>query len=281
MIAYKYCGVHGVAILKNLELKITPPNQFNDPFEFTPRMLCSNPLRRTRDILKNKTYVEKMYRDGVLAGKIQGSYGEFRKHIKLNRNVIALDMSQSLPKAAADTQRHCLDLASKRFGVLCMSNRRDSILMWGHYSNKHQGLVIGFDVSNDVFQSPNGRSLRPVNYVRERIVFDATWKESSAEVREYEQKMVFSKNEDWRYEGELRQLFELPKLKQKLLDDGTLGYFLPIPAAAVLSVTLGTKCSAELEKIVCSALAQGNLSHVKLNRAVLHESEYALKFIDI
>jgi hypothetical protein len=40
-IVYKYCKQqHGVDILKNLELKITPPNQFNDPFEFSPHMLC-------------------------------------------------------------------------------------------------------------------------------------------------------------------------------------------------------------------------------------------------
>lgn len=42
---YKYCGKHGLAILRNLELLVRPPNQFNDPFEFTPRMFYSGPVR--------------------------------------------------------------------------------------------------------------------------------------------------------------------------------------------------------------------------------------------
>jgi len=33
---FKYCDARGVSILQDLELKITPPNEFNDPFEFRP-----------------------------------------------------------------------------------------------------------------------------------------------------------------------------------------------------------------------------------------------------
>lgn len=34
---YKFCGKYGLEILRTLELKVTPPNQFNDPFEFTSK----------------------------------------------------------------------------------------------------------------------------------------------------------------------------------------------------------------------------------------------------
>lgn len=33
---FYYCGVGGLKILENLEIKITAPNEFNDPFEFYP-----------------------------------------------------------------------------------------------------------------------------------------------------------------------------------------------------------------------------------------------------
>jgi hypothetical protein len=33
---FYYCGVGGLKILENLEIKITSPNEFNDPFEFYP-----------------------------------------------------------------------------------------------------------------------------------------------------------------------------------------------------------------------------------------------------
>ena len=40
---FKFCGKYGLDILRKLELKITPPNQFNNPFEFKPRNRCSDP----------------------------------------------------------------------------------------------------------------------------------------------------------------------------------------------------------------------------------------------
>src|SRR5229473_2980703 len=45
---YKFGGAHGLTILHTLQLKITPPNEFNDPFEFTPKMVCSDPVRYMR-----------------------------------------------------------------------------------------------------------------------------------------------------------------------------------------------------------------------------------------
>ena len=37
-VLYKYCDPRGIDILQSLRLKVTPPNQFNDPFEFMPRV---------------------------------------------------------------------------------------------------------------------------------------------------------------------------------------------------------------------------------------------------
>src|SRR5262245_28414242 len=35
---FKYCDTRGIDILESLRLKVTPPNQFNDPFEFLPKV---------------------------------------------------------------------------------------------------------------------------------------------------------------------------------------------------------------------------------------------------
>jgi hypothetical protein len=120
-----------------------------------------------------------------------------------------------------------------------------------------------------------------VNYVRPRVVYDATWDESDPNIETFNEQMIFSKNQDWRYEAEVRQLFHLSSLKDKPLDDGTLGYFLSVPPEAMVSVTLGAKCSKELETKVQLALTQARLSHVKFDRAVLHDSEFALRFLRV
>ncbi len=50
MILYKYAGASGMRILDDLGLKVTPPNELNDPFELTPRSLD----RMTRQYLLDK-----------------------------------------------------------------------------------------------------------------------------------------------------------------------------------------------------------------------------------
>lgn len=36
-----------------------------------------------------------------------------------------------------------------KFGVCCFSKKKNDILMWSHYSEKHTGACIGFDTNND------------------------------------------------------------------------------------------------------------------------------------
>jgi hypothetical protein len=49
---FKYCNETGVLILKNLQLKVTPPNEFNDPFEFSPVVRNPNPKAHAEKAVK-------------------------------------------------------------------------------------------------------------------------------------------------------------------------------------------------------------------------------------
>jgi hypothetical protein len=95
----------------------------------------------------------------------------------------------------------------------------------------------------------------------------------------YVEHMIRHKNDEWLYEEELRQLFQLAGLKRRQLKDGRVGYFLAIPADIVASVFLGLRCSADDEAELRSALSNPHFSHVpKPKRAQLHESKFALEF---
>ncbi len=37
----------------------------------------------------------------------------------------------------------------KKFGVYCLSEKKDDILMWSHYSNGHKRLCIEYDASHE------------------------------------------------------------------------------------------------------------------------------------
>lgn len=273
---YKYCGAYGIAILKSLELKVTPPNQFNDPFEFTPRMICSDPQKYARRVLKNKANLKKLYAMTVSEGLFTGSFREFREKAELERSEMEKHIALGVPSVVANVQKEHLDHVSAKYGVLCMSERCDSILMWSHYADNHKGIVIGFDDSAKVFRQDKG--LLPVNYIKERVVYDANWKPGSVAMTQYETKVVFSKSYDWTYEAELRQLFSLSNLHTKAIGTESKGYFLPFPATAILSVILGLRCPKSTESSIRSLLTQPHLSHIKLSRAVLHDTDFSLKF---
>jgi hypothetical protein len=66
--AFKYCDGRGIDILLNLELKITPPDQLNDVFEFSPHVICSAPRRMAKDVMRDKAAVRESYHEDKRSG---------------------------------------------------------------------------------------------------------------------------------------------------------------------------------------------------------------------
>jgi hypothetical protein len=221
-----------------------------------------------------------------------GSFHEFKvkylKRLAVENNIsqITQAMTQVSKITLPLSEREFLDKVSERFGILCMSGRRDEILMWGHYCDKTLGLVIGFDKASAIFQQ--GKRLKPVTYVENRVVYDACWEEGSPELlKNYEEQIICYKSIAWKYEDELRQIFTLPSSslpspylteKPPKGEDKTAGYFLTFSPEAIVSVTLGSRCSSELENSVVEILKKPDFSHVKLDRAVLHKDDFVLEF---
>src|ERR1035438_5504808 len=119
---YKYCDNHGVDILQNLELKITPANQFNDPFEFTPHVICSDFKSETKIFREPKyesLFIEE-YQKQKASGKFGGSLHEFKE------KCIASHGMETILNMNTNLQSSTLDLLSDHFGVLCLSKERNS-----------------------------------------------------------------------------------------------------------------------------------------------------------
>jgi hypothetical protein len=275
---YKYCDNRGVDILKKLELKITLPNQFNDPFEFTPHVICSDVEREARNLIQpqDASLIAELYQKEKASGKFNGSLNEFIE------KSIASHGKQAILTMGTKLQEGNLDLMSTHFGVLCLCKRRNSIVMFAHYGDEHHGFVIGFDGSHAIFRK--GKGLQPVTYVSKRVVIDTSWEMGGAQERKYAEALVFAKNKEWKYEDEVRQIFPLDEcpIKRPFIDKRSgkemIGNFHPIPPEAFVSVSLGLKCSAELEEQVKLALQNRRFSHVKLDRAQLHKSKFELTF---
>ena len=83
----------------------------------------------------------------------------------------------------------------QRFGILCFSKHWHNPVLWSHYSERHRGICLGFEVDEEC--------LKPVRYVTERtpISFPPT--------SELAQQLLFTKYHDWKYEEEWRGWFSL------------------------------------------------------------------------
>lgn len=77
-----------------------------------------------------------------------------------------------------------------------------------------------------------------MHYTSDRVVFDTAWQRNPIKMEAAENQIIYSKNADWTYEQELRMGANLSTLRRKKFPDGSLGYFLPLPPAALVSVTL-------------------------------------------
>lgn len=124
---YKYRSITANTkdIFKNNELWFALPSDFNDPFDFK--------IIDQGNYTKNeiKTYLHS-------------------KGIDLSKADALADQWYLNPSGLETIIEGAKSSAFNRRGVLCLSKVPDNILMWSHYSNGHQGYVLGFDLEQDL-----------------------------------------------------------------------------------------------------------------------------------
>jgi hypothetical protein len=100
--------------------------------------------------------------------------------------LIPCDLSDSDNRRAVLKTR---DELSGNRGLLCFALAWANPVLWAHYSDKHRGICLGFDVRDDL--------ATPITYVVTRI----PWRKPDVE---FVQQILFTKFAGWEYEGEVR-----------------------------------------------------------------------------
>jgi len=115
-------------------------------------------------------------------------------------DLLGINLSDpSLRHAVNETKR----ALSKKRGILCFSKGWRNPVQWAHYSDKHQGICIGFDVPDSL--------LVKVSYVRNRL------KPEKEIDEQFMLKLLSTKFSHWKYEKEYRVFVSL--------DEKVDGYF--------------------------------------------------------
>lgn len=148
-----------------------------------------------------------------------------------------------LRRAVRDTK----DQMARSFGVLCFSLSWNNPLLWSHYAERHHGLVLGFDVDEQI--------LKPISYVEQRPVLN----EINIDVTYW---LLFTKFIDWQYEQEARVFVMLEDR-----DPASGFYFADFNEQLVLrEIIVGPLCTITKQKV---REALGNTENVTFTKGRL------------
>ncbi len=268
MRVYKYCDHQGVSILRQLRLKVTPPNEFNDIFEFrpTPNKAASVKWADPEEIVKVAPQLRKRL---AARGKVfNGDDDAFTEFLKENITEPCIATQQQVGDMCASIVDHI----SKTHGLICLSKRRNSLLMWSHYADSHKGIVIGFEIP------PHLRAL-DVDYGSRRIPWNFSLERTDREVVSDVEKLLRTKSIHWRYEREVRLVWALRDCIHDADCNGQRRYFQQIPPECFKEVILGYRCerNSDLERSVYHWIEENQLT-VELNSAEPSASRFGLTF---
>jgi hypothetical protein len=166
MVLYKYLTPDRVDVLETCRIRFTQPTAFNDPFEFRP---CIESAASQAHLVE---YVEQNFEE-ILKRELTEypipSKLPYESVIELLRplKVCIPELFQLLQPQFLPSVSMAIDSElNKNIGVLCLSEICDSLLMWGHYAENHEGFVIGFNQSHPFFSIQRGPRMNLASCVR-------------------------------------------------------------------------------------------------------------------
>jgi hypothetical protein len=256
---FQYCDEGGAVILETLELRLTPPDEFNDPFEFAPTVNPASREQTRRHLLDN--FDEWYEYDGQRLGV--GDRSATRRYFLDHVDSIVDGKMKQLPAFAEILRQQFSAMASRLWVVGSFSKIDDSILMWSHYAEKHTGIVIGFDAQQRPFYAPN---ILVVEYGEKKPIYSHR-SESNEEFAKEFHKVARSKFKHWEYEQEVRILMPRSRSLRE-------GRYMALEPQSVVSVCFGCRTPEAYRQRVRAALAKPHFQHVKLYEAKLSPSDY-------
>ena len=159
-ILYKYSSIDdAVKIIESKKIKITKPSNFNDPFDCTiPNIDFSFKEIENYFFIKINNFMNKMGQQ--ILNENKKDYNNFISELKTDfRNSFNTDLLSELLSIRKDWNTYI-----DEYKILCLSKSNKNILMWSHYAQKHNGIVLGFDFNKD---KAIYKRLQPVKYDKE------------------------------------------------------------------------------------------------------------------
>ncbi len=282
MVLYKYAGDSGIKVLEDLRLKITPPNEFNDPFELTPRSKFTITLC---DMLNRVRTSPEYYRPVFEAMKNDGLTHTFEQFIEILPKLLPNKFNEfrkAMRQSLVEHDMKSLNEASLELGILCVSKLPNSIPMWSYYANHHKGIAIGLDLSKAGNALPG--QFGKVRYHKSRRGVNPWLISASREWFKQVTDTIFIKSRDWVHESEYRRVFRLADLVHATPDEkGKRHYLLDIGGSAIQEIIFGCRIDESYERQIRAELDRRakTFGHVKLFRCKRHDTRFELEIVPV
>lgn len=121
-------------VLKNNQLFLSSPNYFNDPF----------------DVRIHKSYLSlnspekiKKYADAFI-GRQKQNIIDMGLNIIEEHKKLVYDLTNNIQEFQESNEKIASKQQDIHYGILSLTTRWDSILMWSHYGDHHKGVCYGF-----------------------------------------------------------------------------------------------------------------------------------------
>ncbi|MEI7340470.1 DUF2971 domain-containing protein [Pectobacterium brasiliense] len=267
---YKYLPPERIDVLINKMICFNNPHNFNDPFEFHALFEQGGLINNLENIIGEMNLFDQM------DDEIKSIYSRLSQDKQKEISQQFLPVMKSLVEKFKPTIINSANQVYENFNnafvdftrVLCLSEKKDNLLMWGHYADSHRGFVLEFDVNNGFFNQRKNQKdeygyLREVKYKEDIDILDPIAGDAS--------NYFLSKSKDWEYEREWRMLLPTHQANQKI----NLYDLFSFPASAIKSVILGCKATIEFEHEIKTLLTEDEeYSHVNLFKCIRSNERY-------
>ncbi|MFO1429362.1 MAG: DUF2971 domain-containing protein [Candidatus Competibacteraceae bacterium] len=249
---FKYASLARWDIVQQCQLRFTQLGDLNDPFE-------TQAVRPISEVGSREfyEYASKMGSPSIFTPQEMQDRAIRRRQAELARD-------------------EYINKVLSLLGVLSLAEHRDNLLMWAHYADSHNGILIEFNLNKFFAADYHPRNwpcehdslfkLRKIKYKRgvPRLNSDS---------RKGLEQLVFTKSTDWSYEQEWRLCRAVNDADSVVSKDSRFPiYLFSFPTLAIHSVSFGCRISREqIQELTKTIRKDRKYEHIKFYSVQLRE----------
>lgn len=240
-IIYKFLTPDRLNYFDDELLRITQPADLNDPFECIPILPTTEETIQIIEGIYHKQIVQ-IKESKLLNHEKKEKLLLLERTIKSEITAIRKNKKSNLRD---EYRSYAVNKINETVGILSLSRRWDSSLMWSHYASAHKGFCLGFNRTDKYFSDyiniKTGDILfRPVKYSELRI------KAAISNDEKLDSDLLITKSKDWEYEEEERLIVSLTNATKVLSGSPFRIFLFKVPLYLLKEITLGKNISQSL-----------------------------------